>query len=91
MYTYYCLEPDVEYGVTKEFDPWQNRNKFIASIYALTVVSFFLSWAVHKLKAGLNTKGFNKKKWQKRIKNGWILDQQEQETPKPENWKEKEI
>jgi len=38
----------------------------------MSFVSFFIFWFLHKWKAGFNTKGFDKKKWLRRIKNGWF-------------------
>lgn len=55
LYPYYCHVPDKEYSITKEYSSWTNRNLFIASIYTITVLTFLISWLVHKFKAGLDT------------------------------------
>lgn len=96
MFPYYCQKPDGEYGPDKKFNSWDNRDFFIVSTFTLSFVSFMFSWFIHKVKAGSKTKGFNKKKWMKRIKNGWFQNNEVQvpmmqNNNKEENNKEKEI
>ena len=49
---------------------------FVISVVVINLISFFGFWLIHKFKAGLKTKGFDRRKWIKRIKNEWFLDNQ---------------
>lgn len=75
IYPYVCLSNSV-HGENEEmlpiYDNWKNRYLFLSTLILVSFVSFIMFWFVHKWKAGFHTQGFNKRKWVKRIKDGWF-------------------